>query len=559
MKKNKLLAVAMLLVVFSSAFAFGMIMTHKQATATVTTPSVDSSSPVINPEAIGDPMGNYGILAQETATVFTADGNLTDWVTEGIAGEMIAGAMVYLAYDDNNVYVGLEVTDATNDITVAQWNKTGMHENGVDAIWELVDGEDDVFSVGFSNVTTDVVGDKVADFTDLWTWTASNRTNDDYAFETDAAGTADAGTLPYEMNTNGTDLSGNVKPLYDETWSAIGDYAAIPNGTMYNAWHDVQTTPTGSQTDVAVGTMYDAGSYKIEMVRALDTGNDDDFAIDFTEELMFHIGVANKNPAIEMSITVSNYFVGTTNAAADLSVDAVDATQSEALLVQGDVYDDYIGYDFYLEDDMWAAGTKGYPSVNDATGEWSYLFLYDQTNMPLGDHTVTVTFDPLYEDPLTETFNFTVVDEEAPSIEGMVDVASRYENGTVPVGEDVITVTVGLADNYFPTSSISAQLYHFKEDDVALAKPMVQFDPWSKTFTANFTIVHSDKGIFHNYTYYVTAWDSELNKATSERYTFISQPSVYTTEETVTTPGFGIIAGLFGVAAVAVFIKKKLE
>ncbi|MBD3192226.1 MAG: hypothetical protein GF308_16415 [Candidatus Heimdallarchaeota archaeon] len=566
MNKRRILAVAMLLAVFSSVFAFGITSTTTQ-TAVVT--NVKATAPEISfetsPEALGDPLGDKGVWAQEAnMSLFVADGNLSEW---SVNGATLGTVTVWLAYDATHVYVGLSWADATVDSDVSKWNKTGLYnqtEYPGDAMWEFVDGADDVVEVGFHNGTV----------ADLWVWTASNRTADNYALEIDVTGTPDAGTKPFVANSNytagqrpkaainGSAFTGNVKPIRDNSWATIADYTTIPNGTMYNAWKNTTTTPSGSQTDVEVGWMHDGANYYVEMVRALDTGNDDDFVIDFTEALDFHIAVANMDIAADLMLDTTAYSVATTCEDAAISLDPIDATVTESLLVTGEVYDDYDGWSLMIGDTAWEGtwGTAG-PAFNvdvtEATGEFSFLMLFDQWDMPTGAHTITLYFTTRYNGTLTASASFTVDDVEAPNIEGLVDVSTRYEDGIVPLSEDYVVVTVGLQDDHDATDDLTVDLYSWKDDDVALAEPMVQFSPGGKTFYANITIEHSDQGIYHNYTYFVQAWDLSLNKATSQQYTFTSAPSVEVI--TSTTPGFGIIAGLFGAAVAAFIIKKKLE
>ena len=106
------------------------------------------------------------------------DGSISDW---GNTTYSEFGTLdIYIGYDDENIYVAVRWIDVFSDNIVSHWNKTGMI-NSTTASWELVDGNDDSLSVGFA----------LGEDSDVWTWTASDRTSSNYAYESDASGVAD--------------------------------------------------------------------------------------------------------------------------------------------------------------------------------------------------------------------------------------------------------------------------------------------------------------------------------------------------------------------------------
>ncbi|MFW9924057.1 MAG: PGF-CTERM sorting domain-containing protein [Candidatus Thorarchaeota archaeon] len=542
MNKSKILAAVMLLAMFSSLFSVATIVTPAQFSV-ASAPAAESS--FVYPDYTPVPLGEKGIWAANIAdSTITADGDLSDWVD--IPFGIINGINVSLAYDSSYVYIALQWKDTAYDIAMGKWNKTGMITDTL-VDWQFVDGADDVLLVGFDDGTD----------SDLMIWTASNRTQGDYMFECDVDGVADGGTLPYEMNTNETDTFDDAKPLYDDDWAAIADETTVANGTMYKAWHDVDSiTPTGSQTDAEIYWDWNTTIehyYTMEFVRDLDTSQTDDFVIDFSSPLTFYLGVADSADTYEMLIDFEALEVSLTNDDAELVFDVVADEITESLLITGTVYDDYEGWDLIVElsgwEDTYGPDSYDYCSVNVATGNWSYLFLFNENDMPLGDQTITVTFMTRYNGTLVEEQDTYFDDVKAPTIQGIVDIAERYPDG-VPMDEEYVVVTVGLDDDYARNDDLTAYLYSYKGNDVALATIMTQFSPGSTTFIANITLVH-DPVIAYNYTYFIEAYDTNLNKETSDHYMF-------TSATTVETPGFGFILGIFGLAA-AVFIVKKAK
>ncbi len=220
------------------------------------------------------------------------DGFFSDW--RNITFETYVGVDVAIGYDDTNIYVAAEWADNAENDLVSLWNKTGMIETD-EAAWDFIDGEDDRLAVGFSNGID----------ADIWVWTASNRTNDDYAYEMNSTGHPDSGNLPFVMNTNGTTLTDSAKPIYNSTFQPIVDYNVIPNGTMINAWFP--QTPNGSQTDVDIAHFFDGANHRVEFRRAIDTGNEDDYVWDLSDlsDIYFVISSSNRDDAEDMEFFMS--------------------------------------------------------------------------------------------------------------------------------------------------------------------------------------------------------------------------------------------------------------
>ncbi len=546
MKKSKILAAVLLLTMFSSLFAVGTV-TLPALTGSASAPD---NNTLITPDVMGDPMGDKGILAEDaTAYTLVADGDLAEW--DGLSFEVFAGVNVSLVYDATYVYIALQWKDTTEDVQIGQWNKTGM-VNSLLADWTFVDGADDVVQIGFAD------GAYANNNSDMMIWTASPRTNPGFAFECNATGDVDGGTLPYVMNTNETDTFVDAKPEYEsDLTTLIADDLALANGTMYNAWLNATTVATGGQTDTVVSADWNntlMDYYTVEMVRELDTGDADDFVLDFTEDLIFYVGTANQDDTFDMLINTKALNVALTNDAADLTFTTITADPvTSALVITGGVFDDFIDYGLTVVlsgwEDTYPAGQYFSPDVNEVTGNYSFLFFFDEWDMPLGEQTIFVTLYPMYEAPIVLNQTIEIDDVNAPSIEGIVDLQDRYPNG-VPLDEDYVVVTVGLGDDYAQVDDIAAYLYSYAGNDVALKTDMVQFADGSTTFVANITIDHAF-GVVNNYSYFIQAWDTNLNKVTSDHYWFLAASQA-------PTPAFGIIAGLFGLAA-SVFIIKRIK
>jgi len=540
MKKSKIIAAIVLLAMFSSMFV--VAKTHNITIVANSSAPVVDEEPSVEPNAYtGTPLGDKGIWIYNNTGggAITIDGDLSDWAS--VPHDVFAGVTVYLAYDAVNVYVAVTWKDTTNDDEISHWNKTGML-NSTHAAWEQLLGADDMLSVGFDNGT----------YKDTWVWTASIRTDGSHAYEP-----GDAGTEPFIENIDAT----GTMPIYDNTTTPIADYTTIPNGTVYKGWF--AQAPSGSQTDVSLSSTWNASGndmYVVEFSRALDTGNPDDIVLDFTDLTgqSFFVGAANKQDCTSMDVTTTAFSLAEGNDAATLTFDVIPNADGVdgSLLIRGNVYDDYDGWELIVYMEGWAntygPGAYDYADVNLATGNWSYLFIYNQWDMPLGDDNIWVEFYPKYDAPIILNRTVTIVDEEAPTFIGIVDLSDRYPDGVSINDTTYVTVTAGIQDNYWEKDDIEAHLYSYKDNDVALMTPMIHFDPYGTTFSANITISYTP-GAANNYTYFIDAFDPELNKALSGKFYFI------VTAEVGATPGFGFIAAIVGLLGASFIVYKKFK
>jgi hypothetical protein len=253
------------------------------------------TTPIVSAEVDYD----YYWSTNVSGNTIVVDGSLSDWV--GVNSSMYWGTQVYIGYDATNVYVACTWQDIGQSDDISVWNKTGMLDAD-DADWELLDGSDDRLAVGFVSGM----------YADVWVWTASNITHSNYAYELNGTLSEfgvfeyvpDSGDLPFVINSNGTDLSGNTKPIYDSAQQTISDYSTIPNGTMINGWFS--QTPTGSQTDVTVAAVYDGTNWTVEFSRARNTGNADDLNLNLggLSNKYFMISRSNNNDAEDMDFTL---------------------------------------------------------------------------------------------------------------------------------------------------------------------------------------------------------------------------------------------------------------
>ena len=525
----------MLTAIFVSAFSIATVtISPAHFVVGSTNPSV-IDEPIFHPDA---PSDDKGIMAQLTAATITLDGNVSEWDTAGILSETFGGATVYLAYDATYAYVAVTWADAIVSSDVSQWNKTDATDG-----FEMTPGDDDVVTIGFTD-------DQTYDFA---TWTVSNRTADAFAFEYNgSSGIVDTGTLPYIRNSKLDNFNASDFPIYDNSWDPILDNSTIPVHSKIIGWYTNETTPTGSQTDVDVGWNHTGTHYVVEFQRLLNTGQADDLIIDFTSSsLMFNIGVANGDDAMDMIIATGTYRVALTNLPAALTFDAIPSDVNASLLLQGTAFDDYGAFYVDVWVDTWADtwGSVDYVTVNLITGDWSYLLLFNEMDMPLGDANVWITLHAPYETDIAINWTSSFDDVNAPAIGGIIDLAARYPTG-VPVDEAYVTVTVGISDDYDNVNNLTANLYSYVDDGIALATPMIQFYEDSSTYSANITIdPTADYSFQHNYTYFVQVWDTSNNKIRSADFTFF-------TAITIQVPGFGIIAGVFGLAIAVLFVKK---
>lgn len=568
MKKSKLLATVLLFAMFSSLLTVGNYSTPASGSAIV------PASSDVSPEATGGPMGNKGVWLQDVSgETIAADGDLSDWGST--IHDIFNGVDVYIGYDTNDVYVGLAWVDSSRDGKLSEWNKTGSStlDNATHGTYDQLDGADDMLAVGFTNSSG---------YSDIWIWMESIRGDDAYAYEVNGSWIPDAGVLPYDENYDTTTHADWAQPDRYNNTNPILDHDALVNGTAFIGWFE-SLTPTGSQRDVDMGYTWNAtgdNRYVVEFIRPLDTGAyADDILFDFTDtteldSMKFWVGSENKQDCTDFSVSTRKYNMEPPtepNVAAELEWNEINNPVTEALLLQGAVYDDYVVEEnnFEVQLSGWAdTYGAGYWStiandINGFTGDWSYLFYYDEDDMPLGEFTVNISWTPKYDVVSYNTTSWqwaNISDVAAPQILGLVDVNLQYPDG-VPGDATFVPITVGASDNYQYYSddlggytdkdSLIVYLFSWVDDGVALMNPMEQFSPGGSTFSGNITLTPLTAGETHNVSYFVEVWDPSNNKATSVHYWFIQG------EITPSAPGFGILAGLFGLAGAAFIIYKK--
>jgi hypothetical protein len=326
---------------------------------------------------------------------------------------------------------------------------------------------------------------------------------------------------------NGSAFGGTNSPLYsnlDFTTPLFADETQYVDGTIFSGWYagDMIASPTASQTDVEMWWMWNATGdecYSMEIVRDLDTGFGDDVVLDFSGAVTFYLGIEDGASSEGLLTSMTGYKLSIENEDPYLKIDTIVNPVTESLLVTGNVYDDFVGYTLSINldawDDTYGEDTWETIDVTESIGNWSYLFQFNDQDMPLGeDWEILVELTTMYSAPLVENYTITIDDVNPPNIEGIVDIADRYENGIVPLEDEVLVITVGLTDDYCLNDEITAELYFWKGDDVALSVPMTQFAPATTTFIGNLTVEHVP-GVNATYTYFIAAWDTNFNKATS--------------------------------------------
>lgn len=484
----------------------------------ITAENANQSKPISN-DALGDPIGDSGILAQYTNTEFILDGNLSDWEQEGIESELLEFVNVYLAYDSNYVYVGLTYEDSTINNEIFTWNKTGMIDED-DASWNRFSGADDMAYVGFAPSDNITKGD-------FWIWTASNRTSDGYVYECDIEGNPDTGLTPYMMNTNDTDMNyWSSKPVYYNNWTPIVDYAAIPEGTLIDGWYNKGLiTPTESQADVVMNWTHSNEQYTMEFKRQLDTSNSDDYVLDFvSDELTFYLGRANQHDTEDVNFSFYSFKITLANDPAELTFDTLPISTSEAFLITGQVYDDFMETEVRITcsswEDTYGPGYYNLVTINTITGAWSFTFSFNEWDMPLGTNNITIAFDPMYENPIILWQEIDIEDIRPPNIFGITDVAEWYPEG-IPLDVSEVTVIIGIEDDYYQTDDLNAYLYYYKGNDVISMVEMIHFSYYSRTFTGNILVEHS-RDVDYLYFYFIEVFDGSLNKVTSTKLNFTS-------------------------------------
>jgi hypothetical protein len=409
-----------------------------------------------------------------------------------------------------------------------------------------------------------------AEWADVWVWTASvNRTATGLAYECNATdfSEADITDLPHLQNWEEDADGFGYIPLVDNSSAPLGTLETLANGTKYHAW--LPNTPTDSQTDVTVGVDFNTtrvGYYTIEMIRDLDTGRVDDIIFDPTdlEDHQIWIGKANKQDCWDMSVGLTAYDIYDQNAAAYLQFSVIESpVEGESLVISGNASDDYAGLVLEVELSGWAgtygAGTTDTIDINPVDGTWIYFFSYNKNDMPLGDHTVTVTLYPKYETEISLSHDVTIEDTTEPLIIAVTDVAATYPHGIsindTSLLDGLIEIACGTRDVYWGPEDLVVELYYYKDDDVALKVDMEQFaSTVSDVFYANMTVEY-EAGTPNNYTYFVSVWDGELNKVTSDYYYFW----VTIDSAVVTTPGFGILIAIFGLAGASFILYRRFK
>lgn len=461
----------MLTAIFASAFSVAT-MTTSPAHYVVGSeaPSVIDNPTVLHPDKMSYDNGTW---AQLTAQTIVLDGNVSEWTD--VISETFGGAEVYLAFDATYCYVAVVWADATVDSTVSSWNKTDAADGFAPKV-----GADDTVTVGFDDGVD----------ADFWTWTASNRTSNVYAFEHDGAGVEDTGAVPYEKNSFFGNFNATDFPIYDNAWDTIVSNATIPFNTQIIGWQTNETAPGGSQTDVDIGVNHTGTHYIVEFRRELTAAQADDINLDFAAYGMdFYIGVANGDDAFDFNIATSGHIVSLVNTAAELTFDAIPVDNNESLLLQGTAFDDYENYYVSVWLDTWADTwtTPDTVTVNRITGAWSYLLIFNEDDMPLGTNNVNINLYAPYEATLNVNYTVEFDDVNAPTIIGIKDLGATYPTG-VPGNEEYVVVTVGLSDDYDNVNYLTAQIYSRVDNGVALTDPMLQFFPDTTTFNGNITI-----------------------------------------------------------------------
>ncbi|NHJ49865.1 MAG: hypothetical protein FK733_18880 [Asgard group archaeon] len=554
MKKSKIIAAVLLLAMFSSLFTVAQVGQPAIMTTTASEPvEVQEFTPEV--EYVGT---NESFINDLTSFTIVADGDLADWA--GAKHAVFNGIDLYYGYDGSSFYVAAQWADTSFDDDVNLWNKTGLDENG--SVWENLAGADDMFAFGITS--------EDADWADVWVWTASeNRTATGFAYECNATdfSEADVGTLPHIINMEEDADGFGYRPIYDNTGTAIVDWDSIANGTKYYGWLD--QTPLGGQTDVVVDYDWNntvVGYYTIEMIRDLDTGDADDVVFNPAdlEDHTILVGKANKQNCDDMTVALAEYTISDVNTPGYLQFSQIPAIAEETLVITGNASDDYAGTELHVVlsgwEDTYGPGTYDVIDVDPLTGEWLYFFSYNEDDMPLGDWTINLTLNAMYETPIETYQNITIEDNEPAIIDGVVDIGENYPDGvsindTVLVVNDYeLPVTIGVRDNYFAVEDLTCELYWWKDDGVALMIPMTQFYPGGPTYNCYLPITY-EAGVGNNYTYFISVWDGDLNKVDTDYLTFW----VYMEEETVVTPGFGILIGLFGLAGATFLLYKKFK
>lgn len=530
MKKSKILAAVLLLAMFSSLFSVATVVTPARMASTSAPESPVNSE--LSSDAYSTPLGDKAAFA-ENITDFTTselnlvfDGNVSEWTN--VSKEALDGVYVQIAFDKvaEEVYIALKWADDTISTALGNWIKTGDDNQTAlpgKALWDYVAGAIDLVNIGF----------KVGTEKDTWIWTPAYNLTQNlpsqnvYMTDLDTNGELDTGNYVCWANSNQTDpnfwingsaFGGQNRPLWwnlDFDDALDSDETKYMDGSIFPAWYmgDEQAVLGGSQTDVEMWWMWNATgdeSYSMEIVRAYDTLHSDDVVLDFTGAMTFYLGVEDGASSEGLLTSMHSYKLSAENEAPYLKIDTIVNPVTESLLVTGNVYDDFLHSSLSINldawDDTYGEDTWETISVTESIGNWSYLFQFNDEDMPLGeDWEILVEFDTMYSAPVVENYTITINDVTPPNFEGIVDIADRYINGIVPLEDEVLVITVGLSDDYCLNDEITAELYFWKGDDVALSVPMTQFAPATTTFIGNLTIEHVP-GVNATYTYFIDAW-----------------------------------------------------
>jgi len=488
-----------------------------------------------------------GTYAQWTNTTFTADGNITEWIEEGIIPRKINGRTVYLAFDNSNVYVAVKSYNYLFDNDLVRYNKTDTGDG-----YKVINGDEDILTVGFSNGT----------FSDYWTWTASQRTAENFAYEHDGAGNPDTGTLPFIFNSNESSVNDNSIPIYNKTMHIIDDHSSIPIGTVIPAWFENPLVPTGSQSNVAMRMSHSNRYTTIEFVRSLNTGYGDDLLLNFTKNTTWFIfGYRDSDDSRDFHITTNPYLISLQNTPAELTFDALPSWVNDSLLLQGTVFDDYVDYtiDVLLDISMYPESAN----INRTTGTWSYLVPFRDNYLLLGLNNILITLNPPYEDEISLNQSTFVEDTLAPVIHGVTNISEIYPDG-VPNTEVKVTIDANITDQYYRIRDLSVNLYIYRNKVLGSVTQMSQwenpFGPFYQFFREDIIFTPLDPyPPLNKFTYCIVATDDSNNTIKSANYTFEIIPlgTLYENTNVVSNSIFGSIILVSCLVVLMKFKKRR--
>lgn len=318
------------------------------------------------------------------------------------------------------------------------------------------------------------------------------------------------------------------RPIWDNDQNPIPPDNTLPIYTEIVAWFDSNQEPNESQNDFQIAidhNNYREYYYTAEIVRALNTSHNDDIAINLTKPLKFLFG--EDSYSFDLLYGYNEYDVYFTNELAELSFDAIEDANPEedgiqisnSFVITGMIYDDFRYYQLRVTNSLWGDVYRSI-SVNQITGEWQYLLLFNKNTLPLGESVITVTLYPAFEDPISMNQTIFVEDNDPPLIQGVVDIAERYPEG-VPADERSVEISIGIIDNYDSADDITPYLYYYKEGDVTLSVEMQPITSSSRLFITSIPIFHGMENTYE-YSYFIEVFDASMNKVTTEKYNFTS-------------------------------------